>query len=50
MGLVDRDTPDEGMAVIDWPVEMLDTLYVDSLKDVCAEPSSEVTGLAVRRA
>lgn len=27
-----------------------DTLYVDSLKDICAEPSTEVTGLAVRRA
>ncbi|HUG31442.1 MAG TPA: AAA family ATPase [Acidimicrobiia bacterium] len=67
VGLVDRDTLDEGLAVIDWPVEMLieedpellvrlateneaDTLYVDSLKDICAEPSTEVTGLAVRRA
>lgn len=67
VGLVDRDTLDEGLTVIDWPVETLvdqdpellvrlateneaDTLYVDSLKDNCAEPSSEVTGLAVRRA
>jgi replicative DNA helicase len=67
VGLVDRGTLDERLAVVDWPVDHLldddpellvrlateneaDTLYVDSLKDVCLEPSSEVTGLAVRRA
>lgn len=66
VGHMDQETLDQALAVIDWPVQLIednpgllaelasehgaDTLYIDSLKDVVSEPSGEVSGLAIKRA
>jgi replicative DNA helicase len=66
IGGLDRDVLNDRLVVVDWQIGMVDenpellaelvvgqeadTLYVDSLKDICSEPSSEKSGLAVKRA
>ncbi len=62
----DRETLNEALAIIDWPIGLIDknpsliaelaaehgadTVYIDSLKDVVLAPSSEESGLAFKRA
>ena len=64
VGTIDRPTLDQRLRVIDWPIEQLDanpagllelaqdddcdTVIVDSVKDVVAEPSSEKSGQAIK--
>lgn len=66
IGDLDRESLNERLAVVDWPIGLIDddperlvtlarehgadTVYVDSLKDVVSEPSGEESGLAIKRA
>ena len=66
VGGTDREILDAALAVIDWPMGLIDekpsliaelaadhgadTVYIDSLGDVVVEPSGETSGLAIKRA
>lgn len=66
VGDADRETLNAALAIIDWPIGLIDdhpsliaelaaehgadTVYIDSLKDVVLAPSSEESGLAFKRA